>query len=136
MTEGINVRVRRALNRFHAGFACVFWVMLGIVVFLFFRMGGSSLFSSIFGRDASYWISEKISWFSLILGIVLGIVRMFVINDKYAWDVAILDEIERVKSMVSSETSEIEEIKDLLKDIEIKSANSTKSNSGSTNEDL
>ena len=83
MTEKINVKFKTAMNRLHAVLAFLFWLALGIVA----------------GKLVSEIVYEDVSAICAVAGILIGIVRLFVINDKYAWQVATLEEIEKIQTM-------------------------------------
>jgi hypothetical protein len=104
LTEGINVGVKTGFNRFHAVLAFLFWLGVGIFAHVKFD---SMLF--------------------VLAGIVIGIVRLFIINDKYAWQVATLEEIQYVKSLLLEEKEykkiielgkTMDEIKSMLRALE------------------
>lgn len=104
LTEGINVGVKTGFNRFHAILAFLFWLGVGIFVHVRFD---NILF--------------------VVAGILIGIVRLFLINDKYAWQVATLEEIRYVKSLLSDEKEykkiievgkNIDEVKSMLREVE------------------
>lgn len=82
MTEKINVSAKTSFNRLHAFLAFVFWVVVGY-----------------FLKDI---IRCDFEWAPLLIGLLVGIVRMFIINDKYAWQVATLEEIRDIKAMLES----------------------------------
>ena len=87
MTERINVATKTLFNRIRAVIGLVFWIVVGIIIYL--------------------WLSDRyyfdFAWVGIVGGIVIGIIRLFVINDKYAWQVATLEEIQSLKSLLSSE---------------------------------
>ena len=86
MTEKINVKFKTAMNRLHAVLAFLFWVALGIVA----------------GKLVSEIVYEDVSAICAVAGILIGIVRLFVINDKYAWQVATLEEIEKIQKTLEA----------------------------------
>ncbi len=86
MTEKINVKFRTAMNRLHAVLAFLFWIALGIVA----------------GKLVSEIVYEDVSAICAVAGILIGIVRLFVINDKYAWQVATLEEIEKIQKTLET----------------------------------
>ncbi len=93
MTEKINVTVRKGLNRAHAAIAFIFWLGLGI----FLGMRG-------LGEKILFWMDSGLSLFVCFLcGGLIGIVRTVIINDKYAWQVATLEEIQDVRALLESE---------------------------------
>ena len=87
MTERINVSAKTRFNRLHAFLALVFWIIAGYFV--------------------GYFLTKKmycdLEWVGLVAGIIIGIIRMFVINDKYAWQIATLEEIRDIKAMLEPE---------------------------------
>lgn len=87
MTERINVAAKTLFNRIHAAIALVFWILLG---FFLSRVLELEL-------RLSHWLSLLIS---LALGIGVGVVRMFIINGRYAWQVATIEEIRDLKAML------------------------------------
>lgn len=114
MTQGINVSIKRGANNAHAILAIIFWLVLGIVAHI--------MFDNIF---------------FIIGGIAIGVVRLFVINDKYAWQVATLDEIQYVKSLLLSEKDNnkileigrnVEELRTILRGLENQLSYSAKPN--------
>ena len=86
MTEKINVKFKTAMNRLHAVLAFLFWVALGIVA----------------GKLVSENVYEDVNAICAVAGILIGIVRLFVINDKYAWQVATLEEIEKIQKTLEA----------------------------------
>ena len=86
MTEKINVKFKTAMNRLHAVLAFLFWLALGIVA----------------GKLVSEIVYEDVSAICAVAGILIGIVRLFVINDKYAWQVATLEEIEKIQKTLEA----------------------------------
>lgn len=104
MTERINVEAKTQLNRAHAVIALIFWIGIGIAAFV---------------ADFDYAMAV------LIAGIIIGIVRLFVINDKYAWQVATIEEIREIKEMLEqkgfTDVSKAEVKKDISQDKDEKS---------------
>ena len=91
MTEKFNVDAKTTFNRIHAALACVFWMALGFISQKIFNF-----------REPT------INIVLVVCGIIIGIVRLFIINDKYAWQVATLEEIREVKIMLNNYISEYE----------------------------
>ena len=105
MTERINVETKTMLNRLHAGFAFIFWIAAGVFITL------------QYSSDYDY------AWLAAVIGIVIGFTRMFIINNKYAWQVATLEEIRDIKVLlekehqtpsISSISTESKETKDVI----------------------
>ena len=129
MTERINVEVKSKLNRAHAVLACVFWIVLGGFGFAYL---------------SNSWTMRKYAWVAIVFGIAFGIIRIFMINNKYAWQVATLEEIEYVQELLESEKEynkinevnrNIAEIKQIIKELNsiqpvtpIKESNETQKN--------
>lgn len=86
MTEKINVAVKKTLNRVHAVIALIFWILAGVAGFIFLH-------------EVLY--AEEVSILAIIAGIIIGIVRLFIINDKYAWQVATLEEIRELRKIIA-----------------------------------
>ncbi|MCR4630606.1 MAG: hypothetical protein K5786_03145, partial [Treponema sp.] len=47
-------------------------------------------------------VYEDVNAICAVAGILIGIVRLFVINDKYAWQVATLEEIEKIQKTLEA----------------------------------
>ncbi len=89
MTERINVSAKTTINRIHAVSALLLWIIIGIVVF---KLMSDSYFFDDF------------AWIGIIGGIIIGIIRLFIINDKYAWQVATIEEIRDLKILIENKT--------------------------------
>ncbi|WP_027728828.1 hypothetical protein [Treponema sp. C6A8] len=92
MTEKINVEVKTLLNRIHAILALVSWVIIGICVYNWMK---------------DSWKYEDYSWLGFLVCGVIGVIRLFIINDKYAWQVATYEEIKALESMVESKLEKL-----------------------------
>ncbi len=83
MVEEFDVGLKKVLNILHGIAALVFWSVVG------YYLNKLPLF---FLKIPSQW--------TLPLGIVVGLVRFFIIRDKYSWQIATLNEINRIKTML------------------------------------
>ena len=80
MVEEFDVGVKRIFNTLHGVVALILWPIAGyFVVGNFFPKG----------------------W-GLAVGIIIGLVRFFVIRDKYSWQIATLNELKSVGNLVKS----------------------------------
>ena len=66
MTERINVATKTLLNRVRAVIALIFWIIIGIIAFVWINDG--------------YY--DDFAWLGIVGGLVIGIIRLFIINDK------------------------------------------------------
>ena len=91
MTERINVATKTLLNRVRAVIALIFWIIIGIIAFVWINDG--------------YY--DDFAWLGIVGGLVIGIIRLFIINDKYAWQVATIEEIRDIKKILETNGKEI-----------------------------
>ena len=88
MTERINVATKTVFNRIHAIGALILWIIIGVVAFKL--MSDNYLF-------------EDYAWLGIAGGVIVGIIRLFIINNKYAWQVATIEEIRDLKILLEKE---------------------------------
>lgn len=100
MTERINVASKIVFNRIHAISALILWIVIGIIACV--------LMSDSYALD-------DFAWLGIVGGIILGVSNLFIINNKYAWQVATIDEIRELKIILEKDIKkEIDEIKKSL----------------------
>ena len=97
VVERINVAFKTALNRVHAVLALLFWIISGFVSFAWIK----SKFPY-----AEIWFLKN-SWIFIIIGIIIGLIRAFIILDKYSWQVTTIEEIRDVKKALKNMGSKI-----------------------------
>ncbi len=85
MVEEFDIGAKKAFNRLHAFAALIFWP---VVCFFLSRIPVLAML-----------VLEN--W-GLVIGIAIGVVRLFVILDKYSWQIATLNELNEVKNLVRS----------------------------------
>ena len=78
MVEEFDVGVKTFFNRVYAIIALVFWIVAGIFVL-------------------DKLLPQK---FGVVVGILIGVVRLFIIRNKYSWEIATLNEINSIKTML------------------------------------
>ena len=84
MTERINIEIKTRANRAHAALAVCFWSIVGIAA-------------------CQYFEYSDYNWVAVVCGIFIGVIRLIVINNKFAWQIATIEEIRDIKKLLNSE---------------------------------